>query len=206
MHGTQKPVEAMRRPMLNNSAPGQPVYEPFSGSGTSIIAAETCGRISLSMELDPAYVDVAVTRWQSFTGETATLDGDGRSFAEIAPSGTHHEPGRRPKPTAIRRLEGNRGKRAWNHAEPMPPDALPRCPEHLSESPAGSGGGWRAPCTRMGVLTTHRPRRARRLLPGLRPLGRGRGEAEGDARRSTRPPRATCSSRPGSPSPTSSSS
>ena len=74
----------MRRPMLNNSAPGQPVYEPFSGSGTSIIAAETCGRISLSMELDPAYVDVAVTRWQTFTGETATLDGDGRSFAEIA--------------------------------------------------------------------------------------------------------------------------
>ena len=64
--------------------PGQPVYEPFSGSGTSIIAAETCGRISLSMELDPAYVDVAVTRWQAFTGETATLDGDGRSFAEIA--------------------------------------------------------------------------------------------------------------------------
>ena len=84
VHGTQKPVEAMRRPMLNNSAPGQPVYEPFSGSGTSIIAAETCGRISLSMELDPAYVDVAVTRWQAFTGETATLDGDGRSFAEVA--------------------------------------------------------------------------------------------------------------------------
>ena len=74
----------MRRPMLNNSAPGQPVYEPFSGSGTSIIAAETCGRISLSMELDPAYVDVAVTRWQSFTGETATLDGDGRCFGEVA--------------------------------------------------------------------------------------------------------------------------
>ena len=84
VHGTQKPVECMRRPMLNNSSPGQAVYEPFSGSGTSIIAAETCGRISLSMELDPAYVDVAVTRWQSFTGEAAILDGDGRSFAEIA--------------------------------------------------------------------------------------------------------------------------
>jgi DNA modification methylase len=84
VHGTQKPVEAMRRPMLNNSAPGQPVYEPFSGSGTSIIAAETCGRISLSMELDPAYVDVAVEGWQTFTGETAILDGDGRRFADIA--------------------------------------------------------------------------------------------------------------------------
>ena len=84
VHGTQKPVECLRRPMLNNSSPGQAVYEPFSGSGTSIIAAETCGRISLSMELDPAYVDVAVTRWQAFTGQAATLDGDGRSFGEIA--------------------------------------------------------------------------------------------------------------------------
>jgi DNA modification methylase len=83
VHGTQKPVECMRRPMLNNSSPGQPVYEPFSGSGTSIIAAETCGRISLSMELDPGYVDVAVLRWQAFTGETALLDGDGRSFGEV---------------------------------------------------------------------------------------------------------------------------
>ena len=54
MHGTQKPVEAMRRPMLNNSAPGQPVYEPFSG--TSLIAAETCGRISLSTELECDWV------------------------------------------------------------------------------------------------------------------------------------------------------
>ncbi len=83
VHGTQKPVEAMRRPMLNNSSPGQAVYEPFSGSGTSLIAAETCGRISLSMELDPAYVDVAVERWQEFTGALATLDGEGRIFAEI---------------------------------------------------------------------------------------------------------------------------
>jgi P27 family predicted phage terminase small subunit len=41
--------------------------------------------------------------------------------------------GRRPKPTAIRRLEGNPGKRAWNHDEPTPPDTLPRCPEHLCE-------------------------------------------------------------------------
>ena len=82
VHGTQKPVEAMRRPMLNNSAPGQPVYEPFSGSGTSIIAAETCGRISLSMELDPRYVDVAVERWQTFTGASAMLDGAGMAFAE----------------------------------------------------------------------------------------------------------------------------
>ena len=84
VHGTQKPVELMRRPMLNNSAPGQPVYDPFLGSGTSVIAAETCGRLCLGLELDPAYVDVIVERWQGFTGKAATLEGDGRSFAAVA--------------------------------------------------------------------------------------------------------------------------
>ena len=83
-HGTQKPVECMRRPMLNNSSPGQAVYEPFSGSGTSIIAAETIGRVCHAIEISPAYVDVAVTRWQDFTGKQATLEGDNRSFAEVA--------------------------------------------------------------------------------------------------------------------------
>ena len=82
-HGTQKPVECMRRPMLNNSSPGQAVYEPFCGSGSSIIAAESCGRISLAMELSPAYVDVAVLRWQAFAGQVATLDGDGRNFDQV---------------------------------------------------------------------------------------------------------------------------
>ncbi|GKY89886.1 hypothetical protein STA1M1_37550 [Sinisalibacter aestuarii] len=84
VHGTQKPVECMRRPMLNNASPGQAVYEPFLGLGTTIIAAETSGRICLAMELDPAYVDVAVLRWQAFTGQDAMLDGDGRSFAVVA--------------------------------------------------------------------------------------------------------------------------
>ena len=63
VHGTQKPVECMRRPILNNSSAGQAIYEPFSGSGTTIIAAESCGRVCHAMELDPAYVDVAVMRW-----------------------------------------------------------------------------------------------------------------------------------------------
>jgi DNA modification methylase len=84
VHGTQKPVECMRRPMLNNSNVGQAVYEPFLGSGTTLVAAETCGRICLGIELNPAYVDVAVTRWQQLTGGVATLDGDGTSFAELA--------------------------------------------------------------------------------------------------------------------------
>jgi DNA modification methylase len=84
VHGTQKPVECMRRPILNNSSPGQAVYEPFCGSGTTIVAAETTGRVCLAMELDPTYVDVAVLRWQGFAGGTATLEGDGRDFAAIA--------------------------------------------------------------------------------------------------------------------------
>ena len=83
VHGTQKPVECMRRPIVNNSSPGQAVYEPFSGSGTTIIAAEMEGRACHAVELSPAYVDVAVQRWQAFTGQTALLDGDGASFAEI---------------------------------------------------------------------------------------------------------------------------
>jgi DNA modification methylase len=83
VHGTQKPVECMRRPILNNSSPGQAVYEPFMGSGTTLIAAETTGRVCLGIELDPAYVDVAVERWQRFTGQEAVLEGDGCSFAEI---------------------------------------------------------------------------------------------------------------------------
>ena len=61
--------------MLNNSSPGQAGLRAVLGSGTTIIAAETCGRICLAMELDPAYVDVAVLRWQAFTGKTAHLDG-----------------------------------------------------------------------------------------------------------------------------------
>jgi DNA modification methylase len=83
-HGTQKPVECMKRPIENNSSPGQAVYEPFSGSGTTIIAAEITGRVCHAIEIDPAYVDVAVDRWQAFTGETARLEAGGKSFADVA--------------------------------------------------------------------------------------------------------------------------
>ncbi|HYF36059.1 MAG TPA: DNA methyltransferase [Prosthecobacter sp.] len=84
VHGTQKPVECMRRPMLNNSSIGQAVYEPFMGSGTTLIAAETCQRVCLGLELNPAYVDVAVQRWQHLTGEKAILDGEGADFDTVA--------------------------------------------------------------------------------------------------------------------------
>ena len=76
-HGTQKPVECMRRPILNNSSPGQAVYDPFVGSGTTIIAGEMEGRSVFAMELSPLYCDQVVLRWQAFTGETAMLEGGG---------------------------------------------------------------------------------------------------------------------------------
>jgi DNA modification methylase len=82
-HGTQKPVECMKRPIENNSSPGQAVYEPFSGSGTTIIAAEMTGRACHAIELNPAYVDVAVKRWQNFVGAEAVLEATGASFAEV---------------------------------------------------------------------------------------------------------------------------
>jgi len=83
-HGTQKPVECMKRPIENNSSPGQAVYEPFSGSGTTIIAAEITGRSCHAIELLPQYADVAVERWQAFTGETARLESENRTFASVA--------------------------------------------------------------------------------------------------------------------------
>jgi len=79
-HSTQKPVECMLRPILNNSSEGQAVYEPFSGSGTTIIAAEKSGRHCYAMEIAPAYVDLAVRRWQQFTGQQAILEADGKPF------------------------------------------------------------------------------------------------------------------------------
>ena len=71
-HGAQKPVECMRRPIDNSSSVGQVVYDPFVGSGTTIIAAETTGRACYAMEIEPRYVDLVVSRWEAFTGKEAT--------------------------------------------------------------------------------------------------------------------------------------
>jgi len=98
----------MRRPMLNNSSPGQAVYEPFCGSGTSIIAAETIGRTCLAIEISPAYVDVAITRWQDFCGKQATLEGDGRTFAQVSEErgvGTKAPDAAQPDPKGSRRKQ-----------------------------------------------------------------------------------------------------
>lgn len=82
-HPTQKPVELMRKPILNHTKKGELVYEPFIGSGTTLAAAEITGRICLGIELDPKYVDVAVTRWQGLSNQEPRLEGDARTFNEI---------------------------------------------------------------------------------------------------------------------------
>jgi DNA modification methylase len=83
VHSTQKPAEAMLRPILNNSRAGQVVYDPFLGSGTTMIACEMSGRRCIGLELDPGYVDVAVQRWQDFTGERASREADGKTLAAL---------------------------------------------------------------------------------------------------------------------------
>ncbi len=83
-HPTQKPIDLMRRPILNHTKRGEVVYEPFLGSGTTLAAAELTERVCFGMELDPKYVDVVIQRWQTLSGKQATLDGDGRTFDEIA--------------------------------------------------------------------------------------------------------------------------
>ena len=85
-HATQKPVECMRRPMLNNSSPGQAIYEPFLGSGTTLIAAQSCGRICFGIEIDPLFVDLVIRRWQAFTGEKAKRQSDGVIFDTLEPA------------------------------------------------------------------------------------------------------------------------
>src|ERR1017187_7237240 len=83
-HGTQKPVELFRRPICNHTVRGDVIYDPFLGSGTAVAAAELTERVSYGLELDPKYCDVIVQRWQTLAGKKATLDGDGRTFEEIA--------------------------------------------------------------------------------------------------------------------------
>jgi DNA modification methylase len=83
-HGTQKPVELMRRSILNNSVRGEAVYDPFLGFGTTLMAAEATERICYGLDIDPHYVDVIIRRWQQVTGKAAVLESDGRSFDETS--------------------------------------------------------------------------------------------------------------------------
>ena len=77
VHGTQKPVECMARPVRNHGGKEDDVYDPFLGSGTSIIACEQLGRRCCGMEISPAYCDVIVQRWEAFTGKKAERNSNG---------------------------------------------------------------------------------------------------------------------------------
>jgi DNA modification methylase len=84
LHPTMKPVALIERAIGNSSRKGATVLDPFAGSGSTLIACVKTGRRARLIELEGRYVDAAVKRWQDFSGAEAVLEGDGRSFAEIA--------------------------------------------------------------------------------------------------------------------------
>jgi DNA modification methylase len=83
-HPTVKPTRLFEIPMEQHTRRGAAVLEPFSGSGSQIIAAEKLARRCRALEIQPAFVDVALRRWQGATGKTATLEGTGKTFDEVA--------------------------------------------------------------------------------------------------------------------------
>jgi DNA modification methylase len=83
-HPTMKPVALIEYPITNSSQTGEIVLDFFGGSGSTMIACEKHSRRARVMELDPKYVDVSVRRWQTFSGGTATLEADGRTFDQVA--------------------------------------------------------------------------------------------------------------------------
>jgi DNA modification methylase len=82
LHPTMKPVELMERAIINSSRPGDIVLDPFSGSGSTLIACERTGRICRTIELDPTFVDVTIKRWQVYTGKEAVLSGTDKTFLQ----------------------------------------------------------------------------------------------------------------------------
>ena len=84
-HPCPKPVKVwtwfMERGSLQST---DTILDPFAGSGTTIIAAEQTGRVCVACEISPNYCDVAVRRWQQFTGQSATLEHDGRAFDAVS--------------------------------------------------------------------------------------------------------------------------
>ena len=79
-----KPVDLVSYPILNSSRNGDVVLDTFGGSGSTLIACAKHGREARLLEIDPKYVDVAIRRFQDWSGDKATLDGDGRTFDAIA--------------------------------------------------------------------------------------------------------------------------
>jgi DNA modification methylase len=83
IHPTVKPVKLVADAIMDASARGDIVLDPFLGSGTTVIASQRTGRRCYGLEIDPLYVDAIVRRWQSLTGEQARHGESGRSFDEL---------------------------------------------------------------------------------------------------------------------------
>jgi DNA modification methylase len=83
-HPTAKPVELVERAVENSSRRGETVLDPFAGSGTTLIACERHKRRARLIEIDPRYADLICRRWEEFSGQAAVLEGDGRTFEDIA--------------------------------------------------------------------------------------------------------------------------
>jgi DNA modification methylase len=79
-----KPVELVERALVNSSKTGDLILDLFGGAGSTLIGCERRGRKARLMEIDPKYADVIVRRYQDYSGKLAVLDGDGRTYAEIA--------------------------------------------------------------------------------------------------------------------------
>jgi DNA modification methylase len=84
LHPTMKPVELVERALVNSSKTGDLVLDLFGGSGSTLIGCEPRGRKARLLEIDPKYADVIVRRYQAYSGERAVLDGDGRTYGEVA--------------------------------------------------------------------------------------------------------------------------
>lgn len=82
-HGTQKPVECMARPIRNHGDKQDDVYDPFLGSGTTLIAAEQLGRTCYGIEIEPRYVDVILRRYMNFTDVSPVRESDRVRFADL---------------------------------------------------------------------------------------------------------------------------
>ncbi|MEP9387728.1 site-specific DNA-methyltransferase [Mesorhizobium sp. KR9-304] len=111
MHPTVKPVALVADAIKDCSRRSEVVLDMFGGSGSTLIAAESCGRRARLIEYDPLYCDVIVTRWQRYTGKVATLEGNGRTFEDVAEDRTENRqpaPARIAQPKFAKRSAGGR--------------------------------------------------------------------------------------------------
>ena len=100
MHPTVKPIAMVADALLDCTARGDMVLDPFGGSGTLVLAAEKTGQIARVMKIDPIYVDLSVMRWQSATNLEGILASDGRSFEAVARAHAGNELDRTPSRSA----------------------------------------------------------------------------------------------------------